>query len=171
MLRVRVYERLEALAPAGLPAFRQETCWPLRPRVDALQDLMIRVIPPYGIAVVAGIPTVAVVSGYFLPPAGVVLAVALLIAAAVVPRYTHHLATRREGRQAAAPGGAGPPMCWICSRGRQSWSPLAPPTLNWPGCRQPGRGASWAAGHRHVANGGVGAGLTTLLTGLAVWEF
>ena len=54
-LRVTVYDRLEVLAPAGLPAFRRgDLLNRLVQDVDAMQDLMLRVIPPFAIAAVVG---------------------------------------------------------------------------------------------------------------------
>ena len=51
-LRVQVYERLEALAPAGLPAFRSgDLLARVVHDIDSLQDLLLRVIPPFAIAV------------------------------------------------------------------------------------------------------------------------
>jgi thiol reductant ABC exporter CydC subunit len=103
-LRVRVYQRLEALAPAGLPAFhRGDLLARLVQDVDAVQDLMLRVIPPFGAAFAVGVPTVALI-WYFLPAAGLVLAVALVVSTAVVPWYTRRLAHQREARQADARG-------------------------------------------------------------------
>ena len=71
--------------------------------VDALSDFMLKVVPPFGVALVVGIPTVGFV-WYFLPAAGAVLAVALVLGAALVPWYALGLARRREDRQAAARG-------------------------------------------------------------------
>ena len=49
-LRVRCYERLEQLAPSGLPAFRRgDLLARIVQDIDSLQDLVIRVIPPFGI--------------------------------------------------------------------------------------------------------------------------
>ena len=49
-LRVQVYERLERLAPAGLPGFRRgDLLARIVQDVDSLQDLVIRVVPPFGI--------------------------------------------------------------------------------------------------------------------------
>ena len=46
-LRVRVYQRLERLAPSGLPAFRRgDLLARIVQDIDSLQDLVIRVIPP-----------------------------------------------------------------------------------------------------------------------------
>jgi len=84
-LRVRVYTRLEPLAPAGLPAFREgDLLARLVHDVDALQDLLLRVVPPFAIALVAGAATVVLV-WWLLPAAGLVLLIALALAATVVP--------------------------------------------------------------------------------------
>ena len=46
-LRGRVYQRLEGLAPSGLPAFRHgDLLARVVQDVDALQDLVVRVVPP-----------------------------------------------------------------------------------------------------------------------------
>ena len=73
-LRVQVYRRLEALAPAGLPTFRRgDLLARFVQDVDSLQDLVIRVIPPFAIAGLVGSLTVAVM-WWMLPAAGVILA-------------------------------------------------------------------------------------------------
>jgi thiol reductant ABC exporter CydC subunit len=106
-IRVQVYRSLERLAPAGLPMFRRgDLLARMVADVDSLQDLMIRVIPPFGIAVLVGSVTVAFM-GWVLPAAGLVLAIALLLAATVVPWISGHLARRRESRFAAARGDLG----------------------------------------------------------------
>jgi ATP-binding cassette subfamily C protein CydC len=103
-LRVRVYQRLELLAPAGLPAFRSGD---LMARfvhdVDSLQDLLIRVIAPFAIAALAGAVTVALVWA-ILPAAGVIVLVVLVLAATALPWLTGRLARRHEARQAQARG-------------------------------------------------------------------
>ena len=77
-LRVRVYQRLERLAPSGLPAFRRgDLLARIVQDVDSLQDLVIRVIPPFGTAVMVGSLTVALL-WWMLPAAAVILAVALV---------------------------------------------------------------------------------------------
>ena len=59
-LRVNVYERLERLAPLGLPAFRSgDLLARLIHDVDSLQDLLLRVLPPFAIALGVGAATVA----------------------------------------------------------------------------------------------------------------
>ena len=100
--RVRIYERLEQLAPAGLPIFRRgDLLARLVQDVDAQQDLLVRVIPPYGSFAVVGVSAVAL-AWYLLPAAGMVLSVALLLTGVAVPRCTQSLAARRElGREPA----------------------------------------------------------------------
>ncbi len=105
-LRVSVYERLERLAPLGLPAFRSgDLLARLIHDVDSMQDLLLRVIPPFVIAVLVGAGTVLAV-WLMLPAAGLILLIALLIAGILVPWLTGALASRNESRQAAAPRGA-----------------------------------------------------------------
>ena len=95
-VRARVYERLEVLAPTGLSEFRSgDLLARLVGDVDSLQDFMLRVVPPYGIVFVVGIPTVGFL-WYFLPAAGVVLALALLAGATLVPWLSLGLARRGE---------------------------------------------------------------------------
>ena len=52
-------------------------------------------VPPFDESLLVGIPTVGFV-WYFLPAAGAVLAVALVLGAALVPWYALGLARRRE---------------------------------------------------------------------------
>src|SRR5580693_1354310 len=59
-LRVKVYQRLERLAPTGLPAFRRgDLLARVVQDVDSLQDLALRVVPPFSIALLVGALTVA----------------------------------------------------------------------------------------------------------------
>ncbi len=103
-LRVRIYERLERLAPLGLPAFHSgELLARLVHDVDSLQDLLLRVVPPFVVALLVGAATVGVV-WLTLPAAGLILLVALLLAGVLVPWLTGMLAARAEARQAAVRG-------------------------------------------------------------------
>ena len=69
-LRVRVYERLEAVAPAGLPLFRRgDLVARVVDDVDSLQDVVLRVIQPFAVAALVGTATVAVM-WILLPGAG-----------------------------------------------------------------------------------------------------
>src|SRR4051794_8814266 len=161
-LRVSVYRRLEPLAPAALPAFREGD---LLPRfvhdVDALQDLLLRVLPPFAIALLAGGATVALL-WWLLPAAGLIVLVALVAAATLVPWLT----ARETGRPQA----------------RAELSALTVETLE--GAPEllvngalPGRLEALArldaelTGEARAAAriAGAGRGLITLLTGLALW--
>ena len=78
-LRVNVYERLERLAPLGLPAFRSgDLLARLIHDVDSLQDLLLRVVPAFAIAVIVGAATVGLM-WLMLPAAGLILLGALLL--------------------------------------------------------------------------------------------
>ena len=55
--------------------------------VDALQELLLRVVPPFAIAAIAGAATVALL-WWLLPAAGLIVLVALVLAATVVPWLT-----------------------------------------------------------------------------------
>ena len=69
--------------------------------VDALQDLLLRVVPPFAIALLAGAATVALL-WWLLPAAGLIVLVALLLAATAVPWLDRPRAARRGA------AGAGP---------------------------------------------------------------
>ena len=99
-----VYERLERLAPLGLPAFRSgDLLARLVHDVDSLQDLMLRVVPPFAIALSVGAATVALMA-WMLPAAGLILLVALLLAGTAVPWLTGAArgARRRPARRRPA---------------------------------------------------------------------
>ena len=108
-LRVAVYQRLERLAPLGLPAFASgDLLARLIEDVDSLQDLLLRVLPPFAIAFGVGVATVAVV-WLMLPAAALILLAALLVAATLVPWLTGlpgrahaRRARRRRGRRCRA---------------------------------------------------------------------
>jgi thiol reductant ABC exporter CydC subunit len=166
-VRVEVFERLEALAPAGLPAFRDgDLLARLVADVDALQDLLLRVLPPYGIALVVGLGTV-VILWWVLPAAAIALGVSLLLAATAVPWLTLRLARRSEARQAAARGeltasvvdlleGAQDLVAYGATEAQLSRIARADDELT----------AIATAGSTTT---GAGTALTTLLIGLAVW--
>ena len=103
-LRVRLYERLERLAPLGLPAFRSgDLLARLVHDVDSLQDLLLRVRAAVRDRAVVGAATVVLMAA-MLPLAGLILLVALLLAGTLVPWLTGRLARRSEARQAQARG-------------------------------------------------------------------
>jgi thiol reductant ABC exporter CydC subunit len=103
-LRVRVYERLERLAPTGLHGFHRGDLLARVVRdVDTLQDVGLRVLPAWWIAGVVGLAT-TVALWLLLPSAAIAVAVALLVAATVVPWLTGVLARQTEAKKAPARG-------------------------------------------------------------------
>jgi ATP-binding cassette subfamily C protein CydC len=166
-LRVNVYESLERLAPLGLPAFRSgELLSRLVQDVDSLQDLLLRVVPPFAIALLVGAGTVALV-WLMLPAAALILLVALLLTGVLVPWLTGMLAARGEALQAQARGelsaavvdlieGAPELVAHGAASGQLRRTLAADAELN----RIARAGARTA---------GIGQGLTTLCSGLAMW--
>jgi ATP-binding cassette, subfamily C, bacterial CydC len=107
-LRVRFYERIEPLAPAGLEEYRRgDLLSRMVGDVDALQNLYVRgVVPVLAVAVAAAVAVGVALA--VLPAAGVVLAAGLCIAAIAVSGLTGRLVsaageekTRAQGRMAA----------------------------------------------------------------------
>ena len=166
-LRVQVYQRLERLAPAGLPAFHSgDLLARFVGDVDSLQDLMLRVVPPFGIAGVVGAATVALM-WWILPGAGLILMLALLAAATIVPWLTGLLARRSESRQAGLRGelaasvidlveGA-PELVVYGVAGAQAQKIRAVDA------------ELTAAAAASARTSGIGLGLATLFAGLATW--
>jgi thiol reductant ABC exporter CydC subunit len=166
-LRVGFYRRVEALAPAGLPAFRSaDLLARLVHDVDSLQDLLLRVIPPFAIAAITGAATVTVV-WLMLPTAGLILLGALLLAATVVPWITARAARRREARQASVRGQLTASVVDLCEG-------LPELTVNGALEHQLARASAADSALKRInlasaRTAGVGDGLTTLLCGLAMW--
>ncbi len=105
-VRVRVWERLEPLAPVQLAPYRDgDLLARMAADVDALQDLHLRGVGPPLVALAAGALTVAVAAAV-LPAAGLVLAGGLVAAAVLAPAVTVGTASRATRRQAAARGEA-----------------------------------------------------------------
>ncbi|HEX3979791.1 MAG TPA: thiol reductant ABC exporter subunit CydC, partial [Acidimicrobiales bacterium] len=166
-LRATVYRRLERLAPTGLPLFRRgDLLARVVQDVDSLQDLMIRVVPPFGTAVVVGALTV-VLMWWILPAAAVVLGVALLVSATAVPWLTGVLARWRESRFARVRGELGVAMVDLTEG--------APELVAFGAADAQVRAVAredaelTAIGSASAATTGIGLALTTGLTGLACW--
>jgi thiol reductant ABC exporter CydC subunit len=103
-IRTRSYERLEKLAPAGLVAFRSaDLLARIVHDVDSLQDVLLRVIPAFAIALIVGVGTVALV-WWILPAAGLILLATLILTATALTWLTGRLAGRAEAARAAARG-------------------------------------------------------------------
>ena len=166
-LRVRVYERLEALAPAGLPVFRRgDLVARFVGDVDSLQDVVLRVVEPFAVAVLVGAATATVI-WWILPAAGLVVLVALGVSATAVPWLTGRLARRADAAQATARGAltaevvdlvdGAPELVVLGATGDQ----LARVERSDARLRNLAR--------RSAGTSGIGLGLTTALAGLASW--
>ncbi|MFI6583253.1 thiol reductant ABC exporter subunit CydD [Embleya sp. NPDC050493] len=166
-LRVRVYERLERLAPAGLPAFRRgDLLSRLVADVDAVQDFFLRALLPACVAAVVGAGAVLTVA-LVLPEAGAVLLLGLLAAGVLVPWLAGRVARRAERRVAAVRGelaGAvvdllrGTPELIAAGRALARLAEVA---------EVDARLRATEAGQARGA--GVGAGLAALVSGATVW--
>jgi len=165
--RVKVYQRLERLAPAGLPAFRRgDLLARVVQDVDSLQDLAIRIIPPFAIAVLVGSATVAVL-WWMLPAAGLILAVTLVLASTVVPWLTGKLARRRESRFAQVRGDLAVAMVDL-TEGASELVAFGAMGGQLRTVRE--RDAELTAiASASAGTAGIGLALTTLLAGLACW--
>jgi ATP-binding cassette subfamily C protein CydC len=166
-VRVSVYEQLERLAPLGLPAFRSgDLLARLVHDVDALQDVLLRVLPPFAIALGLGAATVGLV-WWMLPAAGSILLVALVIAGTLVPWLTGMLAGRSESRQAAVRAELTSSVVDLIEGAPE----LA---VNGATSEQLGRALAADSALARTATAsartaGVGQGLTSLCSGLAMW--
>ncbi len=103
-VRVRVFERIEPLAPAELTGFRTgDLLSRLVADVDALQNLYLRGLGPPLVALLAGAVSVGATAAV-LPIAALVLAAGLLAGGVVVPAVAGRLSARTGRRQAAVRG-------------------------------------------------------------------
>lgn len=103
-LRARVFTRLADLAPAGLAGYRRaDLAQRLAADVDAVLDMLTRVLLPYAVAILVGIGSVVLVGVYCLP-AGLALAAGLLLVGTVVPVLHARAARRADGRLAPLRG-------------------------------------------------------------------
>src|SRR5579863_209702 len=103
-IRVRAFQRLERLAPAGLRTLRPgDLLARLVSDVDATQDLFLRGVAPPVAAVLAGAGAV-IACLLILPPAGAALLAGLLAAGILVPWLAAARARRTGQRLAPARG-------------------------------------------------------------------
>ncbi len=166
-LRVRVFERLEAVAPSGIPVFRRgDLVARFVDDVDSLQDVVLRVLQPFLVAALVGTGTVAVL-WWILPQAGVVLLVALLLSATAVPWLTGRLAGREESRQATVRGQLTAGVVDLVDGAREL---LVMGAVAGQVQRIDASDGELREVARHgAATTGVGLALTTALAGLASW--
>lgn len=91
-----IFDKLERLAPAGLPAFRRgDLLARLVADVDSVQDLPLRVILPISAGVLSASFAIGL-SAWLLPAAGLVMLVTLLFAATVIPLIAVKNAAKTE---------------------------------------------------------------------------
>lgn len=100
-VRVRVYERLERLAPTGLSTLRDgDLLARFVADVDGVQDVVLRALLPLASGLVVGLGAAVVVTT-MLPAAGTVVLAAVVLVALLVPWLTARLAGG-AGRDAVA---------------------------------------------------------------------
>jgi thiol reductant ABC exporter CydC subunit len=103
-MRARFYASIEPLAPGELQAFRRgDLMTRMIGDVDALQGLYLRGLGPPLVALAAGAVCVGTAAA-FLPAAGIVLAVGLVLGGVAVPVAAGRLARKAGARQAEARG-------------------------------------------------------------------
>ncbi len=103
-VRIRVYERIEPLAPAQLDGYRKgDLLSRMVADVDVLQNLYLRGLEPRLVALITAALAVGVTAAV-LPAAGLTLALGLLVAGLAVPALSRSLSARAGRRQAGARG-------------------------------------------------------------------
>jgi thiol reductant ABC exporter CydC subunit len=166
-VRVTIYRKLERLAPAGLAAFRSgDLLTRLISDVDATQDLFIRgIVPPLTAALVGAGATTAVL--LILAPAAGVLAAGLLAAGVLVPLAAAASARQAARRAAPARGELGAAVTDLLTGAAD---------LHAFGAVEAGLDRARTAdaeltrlARRSAAASGLGAGLTTAISGLTLW--
>ncbi len=166
-VRVAIYRRLERLAPAGLPALRSgDLLARLISDVDASQDLFVRgVAPPLAAAMVGAGAVVACL--VILVPAGALLAAALLVGGVAVPLTAAGADRRARRRTGPARGELAAAVANLLSG---SADVLA------YGAAETGLGRVAATdaeltalSRKSAVASGLGTGLTSITSGLAVW--
>jgi ATP-binding cassette, subfamily C, bacterial CydC len=166
-VRVRIYRRLERLAPAGLSAFASgDLLARLVSDVDATQDLFIRGITPPAAAALVGAGSV-VLCLIILAPAGAVLAAGLLIGGIGVPLLAARAARRAARRLAPARGQLAATLTDLLAGAAelQAYGAVGPAlaTMTTAGAdltRQENRNATAA---------GLGTGAGSAIAGLTLW--
>ena len=166
-IRVRAFQRLERLAPAGL-----RTLWSgdllarLVSDVDATQDLFLRGVAPPVAAVLAGGGAV-IACLLILPPAGAALAAGLLAAGALVP-WLAAARARRTGQRLAPARGEFTAYFTDLLSGAADLHAFG--AADAAAARAADTGTKLAAMEHRAASGmGLGTGLSSAAAGLTVW--
>jgi thiol reductant ABC exporter CydC subunit len=166
-IRVRAFQRLERLAPAGLRTLRPgDLLARLVSDVDATQDLFLRGVAPPVAALLAG--TGAVIACLLiLPASGLALAAGLLAAGTLVPWLAAARARRTGQRLAPARGEFTASFTDLLAGAADLHAfGAAEPAA----ARAADSGAELARMERRAASGmGLGTGLSSAAAGLTVW--
>ena len=166
-VRVRIYRRLERLAPAGLAEFSSgDLLARLVSDVDATQDLFIRgIAAPLAAAVVGAGSVVACL--LILAPAGAVLAAGLLVAGIGVPVLAARAARGAARRVAPARGQLAASLTDLMAGAAE---------LHAYGARETALASVTVAdadltrqAERNAMVSGLSAGLSSVTAGLTVW--
>jgi ATP-binding cassette, subfamily C, bacterial CydC len=166
-VRVRIYRRLERLAPAGLAAFSSgDLLARLISDVDATQDLFIRgIAPPLAAALVGAGSVVACL--LVLAPAGAVLAAGLLVAGIGVPLLAARVARGTARRIAPSRGHLAARLTDLLAGSAE---------LQAYGAQETALASVTAAdadltrqASRNAVVSGLSAGLSSAIAGLTVW--
>ena len=166
-IRVRAFQRLERLAPAGLRTLRPgDLLARLVSDVDATQDLFLRGVAPPAAAILAG--TGAVIACLLiLPSAGLVLAAGLLAAGMLVPWLAAARARQAGLRLAPARGEFTAHFTDLLSGAAELHAFGA---VDAAAGQAADSGARLATMERRAASGmGLGTGLSSAMAGLTVW--
>ncbi|MFF3563896.1 thiol reductant ABC exporter subunit CydD [Streptomyces sp. NPDC002574] len=165
-LRVAVYRRLERLAPAGLRDIRRgDLLSRLVADVDSLQDYFLRWLLPASAAALTG-AAAAGFTAWLLPEAGAALALGLLVAGAALPALSSALSRRAEHALAPARGELATQVVDVLTGTAESAVAGALPARRAKAADADRALTRIAA--RSAAGAALGAGLSTLLTGLTV---
>src|SRR5262249_40891437 len=153
--------------PVGVPAYRSgDLLARLVDDVDAFQDRLLRVIPPYATAVLVGLAAVGLVA-LVLPAAGVILAISLVLSATAGPALPRLLARRTEAGLAATRGALSASVVDLVD-GAHDLAAFGALDAKAADVSKLDRAFARAA-RAGARTTGIGTGMTVLLTGLAMW--
>jgi thiol reductant ABC exporter CydC subunit len=166
-VRVAIWRRLAALAPAGLPLFRSgDLLARLISDVDATQDLFIRGLTPLLTAVLVGGGAVTMCL-FILAPAAAVLAIGLLAAGVAVPLTGAAVARMAAQGNALARGALAATVTDLLDGAADLHAFGAQGTVL---ARADAADAQLTRlARRTAAASGLGAGLMSLVSGLTLW--
>jgi ATP-binding cassette, subfamily C, bacterial CydC len=166
-VRVRIYRRLERLAPAGLASFRSgDLLSRLISDVDATQDLFIRGIAPPLAAALVGAGAVAACL-FILAPAAGVLALGLLAGGVAVPALAVAASRRAALVTAPARGALGAAAADLLA-GAAELHAFGAQDAALAAVGEADRKLTALARRSAVASG-LGSGLMVAVSGLTVW--